>query len=169
MTRLLPLLLALTACGPVPVRLLDLRQGPGILGEDAEPFDRIEIACEHWGVDCVETGEGEGSLGVMLSNGDGHLVGDEHDRVGGVSWGGSRCTLVVWAMDDDECPWCLEHELGHAFSRALGDAFQLQDIDAPGFVMHGIVQGAGPETTDRQRRRVQQGADAIAGCPGGNP
>jgi hypothetical protein len=150
-TRLAPVLL-LVGCvaGPLPVLTIDARAEPS--------FDRIADACAWWGLDCVEADDNEGALTVFLTD---ERAFENDEPVGGKVFDRSACSPVLWA---DAGKHDLEHEMGHVLG--LGKKHS-SDV---GNVMYAEDDGSVEKTsTDEQDDKVQNAAERLARCRGGEP
>lgn len=155
MKRFILALALLPGCGMMmPVYLIDARPAD-MLDEDEHPFDRINAACDFWGITCYDTDDERGALSVFLvhawasTNQDDNIQGQSVDRV---------CTPFVWADGSWSVP-VVEHEIGHAIG-------ELDHSDYWHNVMykHTISDSAG--ATDDQRDSVQTGVDLLSACLG---
>jgi hypothetical protein len=150
MSKAYLVLLLVCGCtaGPLPIFWIDAR---------AEPtFDRIEDACDWWGINCYEADDNEGALTVLLTD-ERAVVDDE--PIGGRVFDRDPCSPVLWTDDGKHD---LEHEMGHVLGLGKKHSSHIENV------MYGKDEGGVEKTsTEEQDTRVERAAHRVASCVGG--
>lgn len=144
---ILPILVG-CAAGPLPVYWIDARAEPS--------FERIEDACNWWGLDCVEADDNDGALTVLLT--DENAIEDA-EPIGGKVFDHDLCSPVLWA---DDTKRDLEHEMGHVLGLGKKHSRHIENV------MYAEDHGGIEKTsTEEQDTKVLHAAERLAACIGG--
>jgi hypothetical protein len=145
---LLPLLTAACVEEPndrggdlIPIFWIDARTDTSELGS----FDRIQEACNYWGLTCTDSDEHIDVVLLILTD-HGGAATDETHKLGFAYY--DPCNPILWAADDD---LVLEHEVGHGFT--------LEHLNVLGNVMNETIEKGGDYATLDQRLDVLDAAD----------